>query len=83
MRYPWWPNTSRTLYISEMEAVIAITRLVHLMGHLAHQVDRHLLGPGPIQIQLLLDKGNFSEAKNDEILLTYFCKKCLVKFTRQ
>ena len=66
-----------------MEAVIAITRLVHLMGHLAHQVDRHLLGPGPIQILLLLDKGNISEAKNDEILLTYFCKKCLAKFTRQ
>ena len=66
-----------------MEAVIAITRLVHQMGHLAHQVDRHLLGPGPIQILLLLDKGNISEAKNDEVLLTYFCKRCLTKFTRQ
>ena len=66
-----------------MEAVIAITRLVHQMGHLAHQVDRHLLDPGPIQILLLLDKGNLSEAKNDEVLLTYFCKRCLAKFTRQ
>ena len=66
-----------------MEAVIAITRLVHQMGHLAHQVDRHLLDPGPIQILLLLDKGSISEAKNDEVLLTYFCKRCLAKFTRQ
>ena len=66
-----------------MEAVIAITRLVHQMGHLAHQVDHHLLDPGPIRILLLLDKGNISEAKNDEVLLTYFCKRCLTKFTRQ
>ena len=66
-----------------MEAVIAITRLVHQMGHLAHQMDRHLLGPGPILILLLLDKGNISEAKNDEVLLAYFCKICLAKFTRQ
>ena len=66
-----------------MEAAIVITRLALRMDHLALPVPRHLLGPGPIQIQLLLYKGNISEAKNDEILLTYFCKKCLVKFTRQ